>query len=305
MVEYYRSWESTAGPQVSRRRFLQMFGGVVLGTAAMGAGGWTYVTKIEPTWVDFVEVKLTLPRLAPAFDGFRLVQITDIHLSEAITADKLIEVCDLVVQQAPDLVVMTGDYLFRRRRLQGMIDSFISAVQGLTKVLPVVGVLGNHDYRVGASRMRQMLGAAGIRELENDVMTIERGGSQLHIAGVDDPWFGSPRLDTVLEKVPQQGAAILLAHEPDYADQSAATGRFDLQLSGHSHGGQVVLPLIGPPLLPHMGEKYPSGLYQVESMLQYTSRGLGMVDPFVRFNCRPEVTLFTLSSAAGDDSLAG
>lgn len=299
-MEYNKAWESTSGPQISRRRFLQTFGGMVLGSVAMAAGGWTYITKIEPTWVDFTEVKLRLPRLNEAFEGFRLVQITDIHMSVALPAEKLMEVCDLVLEKQPDLVVMTGDYLYRRRRIQQTIDSFIGAVQKLTHAVPVVGVLGNHDYRTGASRMRQMLAAAGIRELQNDVMSIERGGSQLHIAGVDDPWMGRPQLDTVVAQLPKQGAAILLAHEPDYADKSSATGRFDLQLSGHSHGGQVVLPLIGPPLLPHMGEKYPSGLYQVGTMLQYTSRGLGMVDPFVRFNCRPEVTMFTLSTSDSD-----
>lgn len=299
-MEYNKAWESTSGPQISRRRFLQTFGGMVLGSVAMAAGGWTYITKIEPTWVDFTEVKLRLPRLNEAFEGFRLVQITDIHMSVALPAEKLMEVCDLVLEKQPDLVVMTGDYLYRRRRIQQTIDSFIGAVQKLTQTVPVVGVLGNHDYRTGASRMRQMLAAAGIRELQNDVMSIERGGSQLHIAGVDDPWMGRPQLDTVVAQLPKQGAAILLAHEPDYADKSSATGRFDLQLSGHSHGGQVVLPLIGPPLLPHMGEKYPSGLYQVGTMLQYTSRGLGMVDPFVRFNCRPEVTMFTLSTSDSD-----
>jgi predicted MPP superfamily phosphohydrolase len=87
-----------------------------------------------------------------------------------------------------------------------------------------------------------------------------------------------------------------LAHEPDFADTSAATGRFDLQLSGHTHGGQVVLPFIGPPILPHLGRKYPSGLYKVQEMFQYTNRGVGMARLPLRINCPPEITVFILES---------
>jgi predicted MPP superfamily phosphohydrolase len=129
------------------------------------------------------------------------------------------------------------------------------------------------------------------------VHTLERGGSLLHIAGVDDVWERQDRLDLVLDRLPAEGGAILLAHEPDFADTSAATGRFDLQISGHSHGGQVIAPFAGPLRLPHLGRKYPLGLYRVGDMLQYTNRGVGMVYPYVRFNCRPEITLFTLRAA--------
>jgi uncharacterized protein len=104
-------------------------------------------------------------------------------------------------------------------------------------------------------------------------------------------------LDAVLDQLHDNSAAILLAHEPDFADLSAESNRFDLQVSGHSHGGQIVLPLYGPPILPHLGRKYPSGLYQVGNMLQYTNRGVGMARLPVRFNCPPEITIFTLKSS--------
>jgi predicted MPP superfamily phosphohydrolase len=103
-------------------------------------------------------------------------------------------------------------------------------------------------------------------------------------------------LQPILTKMGAAQGAILLAHEPDFADTSAATGKFDLQLSGHSHGGQVHIPgfkRIAPPL----GQKYLAGQYQVQQMIQYTSRGLGLVTPRVRFNCRPELTVITLRSA--------
>ena len=102
--------------------------------------------------------------------------------------------------------------------------------------------------------------------------------------------------DKVMRTLPADGAAILLVHEPDFADLSAATGRFDLQLSGHTHGGQIVLPLVGPPILPSMGRKYPSGEYRVNDMLLYTNRGIGVTTVNARFNCRPEITVFNLET---------
>ena len=144
--------------------------------------------------------------------------------------------------------------------------------------------------------MRQILRESSIIEVGNAVHTLQRSDATLHIAGVDDHWERKDRLDLVLDILPQEGAAILLAHEPDFADISAATGRFDLQLSGHSHGGQVIIPFLGPPMLPWFARKYPIGLYKVGDMFQYTNRGVGMIPPTVRFNCRPEITVLTLKS---------
>jgi predicted MPP superfamily phosphohydrolase len=133
-------------------------------------------------------------------------------------------------------------------------------------------------------------------DLTNRVSTLDRDGEHLHLCGVDDVWDGDARLDDVIAQLHSDGAAILLAHEPDFADTSAATGRFDLQLSGHSHGGQIVLPILGAPRLPYLGRKYPSGLYKVHQMFQYTNRGVGMARLPIRINCPPEITLFILES---------
>jgi len=111
---------------------------------------------------------------------------------------------------------------------------------------------------------------------------------------VDDVWERHADLEKALKGVPTGATVVLLAHEPDYADEVAADGRVSLQLSGHSHGGQVRLPFIGPPFLPYLGRKYPAGLYRVGEMWLYVNRGVGLVRPAVRFNCRPEVTLLRL-----------
>jgi uncharacterized protein len=286
-----------SGPRMTRRKFLLGLGGLALGAVAMGTGGITYMTKIEPGWFDLNTVTLKLPRLDPAFSGFRLVQISDFHFRRAMPAEKITEVVQMVISTKPDLLALTGDYFQYKDNGTRTMTALSDPLKQILQLAPAVAVLGNHDYRTGVAYVRKMFADLNIRELSNDVLTLTRGDAQLHIAGVDDPWFGRPQLEDVVARLPGNSAAILLAHEPDYADVVARTGRFDLQISGHTHGGQVVLPLIGPPVLPHMGHKYVAGLYQVGNMLQYTNRGLGMMDPYIRFNCRPEVTLFILQPA--------
>ncbi len=266
------------------------------GLATLGVGGsYLYGRFIEPGWFDIVPVALTLPRLAPEFDGYRVVQFSDIHADKWMNEARVGEVVRLVNAQQPDAVVVTGDFMNGKwgfRRAQAAM-AHLEAPDG------VYAVLGNHDHWDDFPEiLRPGLAEIGVTELCNTVSTIKRGEAALHFAGVDDLLKGEPDLDQVLATLPEQGAAILLAHEPDFADTSSATGRFDLQLSGHSHGGQIAFPFVGPPLLPPLGRKYPIGLYQVGDMLQYTNRGLGRlpIEPRMRFLSRPEITVFTLYS---------
>jgi hypothetical protein len=127
--------------------------------------------------------------------------------------------------------------------------------------------------------------------LRNEGLEVARG---LWLAAVDDVWEGQADLDAALAGAPPGATAVLLAHEPDFADTVAADGRAALQLSGHSHGGQVRLPLLGPPVLPYLARRYPAGLYRAGRMQLYVTRGVGVIAPPVRFNCRPEVTVITL-----------
>ena len=272
---------------------------VLLG-AALGVlllGGLVYVRKVEPEDVQVVPVSLVLPRLDAVFDGYRIAQISDIHADGWMTPGRVLSLVNLVNAEAPDLVAITGDLATysRFRSLIRHASRLVAPLQRLQATDGVVAVLGNHDHKADVRTVRRVLAASGVIELHNAVLTLRRGGESLYLCGVDDLKEGAPRLDLALERLSEEGAAVLLAHEPDFADESAATGRFDLQISGHSHGGQVGVPLLRYPFLPKLSRKYPTGLYRVGDLFLYTNRGLG-AHPRFRFNCRPEITVFTLRS---------
>jgi predicted MPP superfamily phosphohydrolase len=265
----------------------------------MGVGRMAYAKQPKPSWVEITHVKLKLPRLGKAFDGFRLVQISDIHMGGWMNIRHFSNVMKLALHQGADLLALTGDFV----NYYGDLRVVAEAIEDLSEVFKTLGdvlragVLGNHDVRSTPGDIRKMMERHQILDLTNRVHTIMRGDERLHIAGVDDLRYGHPDLNKVVSALPKDGSAILLSHEPDFADVSAQTKCFDLQISGHSHGGQVVFPFVGPLYLPRGGQKYYSGLYQVGTMLQYTNRGIGTVAPFFRINCRAEITVFTLKAS--------
>lgn len=256
-----------------------------------------YVFQIEPLWFEIVPVNLTISNLAPVFDGFKIVQISDLHADTSMNRKKLGKIVNLINQQQPDIVAMTGDFISATldRQTTLMLET---AFKKLSPREKTVAVLGNHDHYIDPQKIRTLLHNGNVLELDNSVYNLQRGSDTLSIAGLDDFWLQQANLDLVLSQLSGEGTAVLLVHEPDFADISAATERFALQISGHSHGGQVRIPFRKPPVLPPFAEKYPVGRYEVRKMIQYTNRGVGMVLPAIRFNCRPEITVFTLNSAA-------
>ena len=285
--------------KLSRRDFLKMARYFILSSFAVGAGGLAYGILVEPNELDMTEVEIKLPRLPLQFSGYRIVQFSDLHMGGWLNGERLRKVVDMVIKQQPDLVVITGDFftgpVWDEKLIQAA-EEFVAEISPLTTGFTTLGVLGNHDYWSDAGEVRKVLQRSGVIEIGNDLYSLERDGQELHIAGVDDISYEHDDLDKVLSMLPETGEAILLAHEPDFADVSARTGRFGLQLSGHSHGGQIVLPFFGAPVLPWLGKKYFSGLYKVGEMWQYTNRGVGMVDLSLRINCPPEITIFTLNT---------
>lgn len=246
---------------------------------------------------DFIitQLPITVQNLDPVFNGYRIVHFTDLHMGHWVSPERLYGLIDLINQQQPNLVVNTGDfvsYVIDDYRAM-MIDAFckIKAPDGS------LAVLGNHDHWMGAQTVREILTAGNVLDVSNDLFTIRRGEARLHIAGIDDAMVGADRLDTVMAKLSEDSPALILAHEPDFADETAVTNRFFLQLSGHSHGTQILLPKLGPILRGTMFKKYPVGQYQVGNMVQYTSHGVGTHSFRIRINCPPEIVVITLSCA--------
>lgn len=236
---------------------------------------------------------MSVPGLSSAFAGYRIVHISDFHIGTWLTIQHLSQVVTKVNQLKPDLIVITGDFVTIEPEVY--IDKLISEIALLSPKDAKLAILGNHDHWSNPSLIRSALTSAGIRELRNSIYPIRRNSSSLYIAGIDDFMVGQDRLDQVISNLPSDGPAILLAHEPDFADISASTGRFFLQLSGHSHGGQIIFPWVGPLYLPRFGRKYPYGLNKVNGMWVYTTSGLGTAELQIRLNCRPEIVLFELN----------
>jgi len=250
--------------------------------------------QFERSAFQIEQVSVIIPDLSPAFNGYRIASIADIHLGQWITRARLDGVIGLINEQRPDLVAIIGDFFsYEVDRLSAEMAASLSKLS--PKDLSVA-VLGNHDHWVGEATVREVLRRSDIVDLSNDVHTLHRGDAALHIAGVDSVTLHKNRLDVVLAKLPPSGPAILLAHEPDFADVSATTGRFSLQISGHSHGGQLIFPGIGTLVRGPHAKKYPLGRYRIGKMVQYTSRGLGTNVFWIRINCPPEITVFTLAS---------
>ncbi len=252
--------------------------------------GWR---KFDPEDFKIECIELTIPKLPLAFRNYSILHISDIHFGQWISSERLSGVVDLINQNNPDLVAITGDFV------SYLVDANIEKmmIDQLKRLKPndvSVAVLGNHDHWSGAETVRRILKESNIYNISNDVYTIWKGDSQLNIAGVDSVAAKKDCLDIVMKKIPSNGPAILLAHEPDFVIKSETTKRFSLQLSGHSHGGQFVIPELGTPIRGHLFLKYPLGKYQIGDMIQYTNRGLGTNGYWFRINCPPEITIINL-----------
>jgi predicted MPP superfamily phosphohydrolase len=280
--------------RMNRRAFLKNFGRIVLGGGLALAGGYGYSTQIEPDWLTVERVQIPLKRLKPALEGFRIVQMSDFHLYPYTQLELVQKAVAKANALQPDLIVLTGDYVLESEE---SIFELAQALAALNARYGIFTVLGNHDLWTNAKTVRRGLREAGLPVLVNEGVSLSVGPAGLYLAGLDDGWSGQPDLKSALAQLPPEMPAILLAHEPDLADTFALDGRISLQLSGHSHGGQVRLPGLGAPILPFLGQKYDQGLYQVGSMWLYTNRGIGLGPVPIRFNCPPEITEITLVSA--------
>lgn len=281
-------------PIITRRQLLQTAGLATVGLAA----GVSDAYWIEPSRIVLEKIEVPLARLPTQLDGIRIVQLSDFHYVTPHDGEIIRRAVHVANELNPDLIVLTGDYVSAEHRISAAAARNAAPcaeiLGDLRAPLGVYAILGNHD-QCDPEFITHTLGSRGIAVLRNQAIFVKRGGARLWIAGVDDVLHRRARLEETLRPIPPNESTLLLAHEPDFAD---TVRRFpvDLQLSGHSHGGQVRFPFIGMPFLPDLAQKYPVGLRQLGSLSLYTNRGLGTTFLPVRFDSPPEVTLMTLHS---------
>jgi predicted MPP superfamily phosphohydrolase len=245
---------------------------------------------LEPARPKLTRVVLRLPGLPPGLEGLRVGQIADPHLGMPHSARNLAWAVEQMRRERPDLLTLTGDFVSRHSAIPGIA----TLLRGLSAPLGAYAVPGNHDYWEGLPEIKDALALHGIPLLINEHRRLRWNGADLWLAGLDDMWDGRPDLVSTLRGVPRDACTLLMSHAPDIAGEAARHG-VTLQLSGHTHGGHMRLPFLGPLALPRYGWLYAMGHYQVGGMALYVSRGLS--GPPFRLLCAPEATIFTLRRA--------
>lgn len=276
---------------INRRRFLGL---AAVGGAALGADA----TLLAPNRPLVVRQEIKLPRWPSRLDGFRIALLSDFHYDPYFSVHPLNAAIGMVNTLRPDLIALTGDFVTvpsfgDEKKGADAAEPCAELLRKMTAALGLWAVLGNHDGFTDASRVTSALQGVGIQVLGNRSTPIERNGSRFWLGGVKDILAEKPSMDAALHDVPRDEPVVLLAHEPDYADH-VASYPVDLQLSGHSHGGQVRLPFLPPLYLPDLAKKYYWGLYKVGPLTLYTNAGLGTIGFPARLNCPPEITLIEL-----------
>jgi hypothetical protein len=243
--------------------------------------------------VEFTTLDVPIPGLPNVFDGYRILHLSDLHgdapLARASARQRLARASEL----SPDIVVFTGDLAARP-------DAIAAMAKEMTRLRATDGqfaVIGNHDAWMGEERVADALSRAGYRVLANEHVAVDRQGHKLYLAGVRDASYTrADDLPASLRGIPEGAPVIVISHSPDIVLKPAAK-RAALILAGHTHGGQVVFPWLGPVYIPtRLGRRRMAGLFEVNGRKVFITRGLGEVFPPFRLNCPPEIALITLRS---------
>ncbi|MBM3497139.1 MAG: metallophosphoesterase [Armatimonadetes bacterium] len=275
--------------RLSRRRWLLGCGGGAAAVAAAIAVGGDQ-RKLTVSRID-----LRLPRLGRDLDGFTIAHLTDLHRGLYVPASFIRRAVAETNALRPDLVVLTGDYVSRSAYY---LASCAEALGELSAPRGTLAVFGNHEHWTDVDAARWHLSHAGRCDvLENESITFMEGSATLCVVGLDDPWTHHERFHRAFRNVPAGAPVVLLSHTPDIAAE-AARRKVDLVLCGHTHGGEVVLPGIGPPYIwARTGRRFASGLNYEGGTAVYTNRGIGVGPLPFRLNCPPEIALFTLRAS--------
>jgi predicted MPP superfamily phosphohydrolase len=277
---------------VQRRKFLR---NTFITSIGVGLLGSIYSWQIEPFWLEFVKVKMPIKNLPKELIGKTVMQISDVHVGNHFNYEYIIDSFKKARLYNPDFVVYTGDFISYEtlEQFDQLKKVFKHVVHGK---LGTAGILGNHDYGLDwlepdvADKISSILDKAGVTILRNEEMSF----SGLNIIGIDDYWGTNFNPVKIMNNYDDKKANLVLCHNPDVCDLNVWNNYKGWILAGHTHGGQVKPPFLNPPLLPVKNKRYSSGEIDLhDGRTLYINRALGNIHQ-VRFNVRPEITLFEL-----------
>lgn len=287
-----------AKKKVTRRSFIKRTFGSLVTMIGIGGGGYYYAHDIEPKLLDFTSYKISNKAIPSSFNNFKIIQFSDTHLGFQYNTQQLHTLVQKINKLEPDIIFFTGD-LMDTPNMFSEKNLVISLLKSLNAPYGKFAIYGNHDHGgYGSNIYKSVIEESDFTLLLNSSQKIKhKDGSHFHVIGIDDAMLGYPNIEEALTGVPANDFKILLSHAPDLADE-AALFNIQLQLSGHSHGGQIKIPFLGALVKAPFAEKYHEGFYEIGQtpLTLYVNRGIGTTRLPFRFLSKPELTLFTLSS---------
>jgi uncharacterized protein len=270
----------------------------VLRSALMGSMAFSGfdVFGVEPGWLDNRHATVPIKNLGSELNGYRIALLADFHIPVA-GKSFVREAIQMAMAFRPDLIAMPGDFVHGRHNRHAKMPDIRGYFEEAAAPDGVVGTLGNHDHWMGAEGVRQQIAQhTPIRLIDNQGFVVTRGASSLAIGGVGDLWEAAVLASQAFQGVPSDVPRILLSHNPDVAEQMVEEVRVDLQLSGHTHGGEIKIPFGPAPCIPSKyGQKFREGLCEGKKHRVFVTRGIATTS-HGRLCCRPEVTCLTLTS---------
>ena len=277
----------TAEAKITRRKFIK---GLAAAGALTAAGAAGYGGLVARTDYELTETDIFIRDLPPSFDGFRIAQVSDVHHSSLVPLAEVRRVVELANGARADMIALTGDYTTASREY---IEPCAEALSALAAPHGVWAVLGNHDHKTDGAATERALVARGIGLLDNANTRLRRGGEELQLAGIDDWSWAQNDWARAFKGVDRARPTVLLSHQPNVLDRPETEG-VSLILSGHTHGGQVRLPLLGSPASLVDEFKYLRGRFERERTQLYVTRGTGVIGMPLRLGARPEIAVLRL-----------
>ncbi|MCD5322494.1 MULTISPECIES: metallophosphoesterase [Pontibacillus] len=282
---------------ITRRTFMKRLFGSVLGLFGIGGGTYYYARYVEPSMLTVQEETISSAKIPASFHNKKILQFSDTHIGFHYDLGQFQQLIESIQSHEPDLLLFTGDLIDAPDKETTLTFEKVAAI--LSKLEAPMGkywIYGNHDHGgYGTEVIANTMKEAGFTLLQNNQALIDNSGEQILLAGLDDVMLGKPNIEKALGGNNDELFTILLCHEPDYAE-SVKHYKVDVQLSGHSHGGQVQIPFLGHLVTPPLAERYVEGWYSIGAfpLSLYVSRGIGTTREPYRFLCRPEYTIHTL-----------